>query len=317
VERLIKSKNGQWSLIKVADEVKNRIAEKVSRMAEQGQGDVKANTSESIYNIPKEAKDFNPHIHLFHPNASDPLHRLNQDEWHSHFQNMMQNDKLNTDQIDTLEAENKRRDNVIHMANQKKSKKPVFDPRAIKRGESDVRFDNVDYKVRIERDFGDIDRMSPEDREKIKQQHNLSTENIMQRKEQQEKQQAKNKELADSHAAEVERVKHEKFKEAQKSIIKNLPLNDKKQMDDLYKRISGSKDLADKISRYLHIVHEVKPDGSVANISYHLKNHASEQLNDFVTSMRGDNAPYTENRFVGLDDVNPHDTPNLIDKKGA
>jgi hypothetical protein len=112
MEKLIKSINGQWRLEKVNDEVRNRRAQQVDVMQEKGQGDVKGNAGETIFNIPKIAKDFNPETDLWHADAEDPLHRMDEDEWNDHWRSALNNPKLNADQIAVLRDEEHRRQRV-------------------------------------------------------------------------------------------------------------------------------------------------------------------------------------------------------------
>lgn len=120
MEKLIKSINGQWRLEKANDEVRNRRAQQVDAMQEKGQGDVKANAGESIFNIPKEATNFNPEKDLFHPNAADPLHRMDQDEWERHRNETIADPRLTREQFDVLNQEEDRRRNVINQDHDKR-----------------------------------------------------------------------------------------------------------------------------------------------------------------------------------------------------
>ncbi|NBW58029.1 hypothetical protein EBR43_09695 [bacterium] len=282
MEKLTKIANGQWRLEKVNDEVRNRRMQQVQEMQTKGQGDVKGNAGESIFNIPKEANNFNPNIHLFHPNASDEFHRMNQDQWIDHSTKMLDDPRLNSDQLHNIKLENMRRDAIINQdhdareAAEKRQKQIAKD--AAKHGAQwQQQKDETDeaYKDRLIREnprravqmgFLHHSVLGDSDPNKV---IDFSAEAVAER----------NKQRQDNKNLDKEILK--KWQNDRDTFHAQAVKFKDKLLDSIRKGTPGVKE---KIEKFLHIVPIKDNSGNVINLSFEKKNHPKENLDQFLQS---------------------------------
>lgn len=281
MEKLTKSANGQWRLQKVNDEVRNRRMQQVQEMQIKGQGDVKGNAGESIFNIPKEAKNFDPNIHLFHPNASDEFHRMDQDQWIDHSTKMLDDPRLNSDQLHNIELENLRRDAIINQDHDARE--------AAEKRQKQIARDAAKHGAQWQQQKGETeegwkDRLIRENPRKAVEfgflHHSVLGDSDP------------NKVIDFSANAIAERnqQKQENITEVQKAMLKKWQ-DDRnifhhqasKFKDKLIQALArGAPETKAKVEKYLHIVPVKDSSGNVVDFSLEKKNHPKENLDQYL-----------------------------------